>query len=352
MNIPHRTSHNVLHSQSDSSAILASSLSALSTANAPLSATHRTPLRLPQTELHRERIEFATTNRRRYTIYGFTMGIGIVMLLMLCLLMLDITPRVRYAEQRTIPVQLLQLGALDDAAKGNHGNLQREGAAVHGQESPEPLADALSRTASKASPQQQLSASANTTATPTNTPASSVVSKQTGSSQTVREFLNNAFPKPADVEVAPHSPATTAGKAVKQELNSGGSASSGGERSRMLADAGGFGMNEGGDGSGLGRFGAGTGRGAGYGLEWGGGGNRIVLHKELPKYPSGVNTSAQIKIRFTVLQDGSVGSAVPMQKGEPLLERAALEALRRWQFNPTHDDKEMVGFITFTFRVQ
>jgi TonB family protein len=41
-----------------------------------------------------------------------------------------------------------------------------------------------------------------------------------------------------------------------------------------------------------------------------------------------------------------------MQKGDPMLERAALEALRRWQFNPTGDDKEMVGFITFTFRVQ
>jgi outer membrane biosynthesis protein TonB len=35
-----------------------------------------------------------------------------------------------------------------------------------------------------------------------------------------------------------------------------------------------------------------------------------------------------------------------------VLERAAIEALRRWQFNPMSDGKEMVGFITFTFRVQ
>lgn len=106
------------------------------------------------------------------------------------------------------------------------------------------------------------------------------------------------------------------------------------------------------DGYGLGSSGTGKGKGLGFGdIEWGGGGNRIVLHKKLPSYPPGVNTAAQIKIKFIVLADGTVGSTVPMQKGDPALERAAIEALRQWRFNPLKERKEMVGVITFTFKL-
>jgi TonB family protein len=106
------------------------------------------------------------------------------------------------------------------------------------------------------------------------------------------------------------------------------------------------------DGTGLGLKGTGTGAGEGLGdIEWGGGGNRIVLFKKIPNYPPGVNTGAQIRIKFTVSSDGFVTSMIPMQKGDPALERAAMDALRQWRFNPLKENKEMYGIITFRFRL-
>jgi TonB family protein len=105
-------------------------------------------------------------------------------------------------------------------------------------------------------------------------------------------------------------------------------------------------------GTGIGTTGFGPGAGEGLGdIEWGGGGNRTVLYKKLPKYPAGVNTQAQIRIRFTVTADGTVRTMFPMQKGDPLLERAAMDALRQWRFNPLKSNTEMFGIITFTFKL-
>jgi TonB family protein len=104
------------------------------------------------------------------------------------------------------------------------------------------------------------------------------------------------------------------------------------------------------NGTGLGTRGFGKGKGMGFGdIEWGGGGNRVVLQKHLPKFPKGVKTSATIKIRFTVLPDGTVGKIIPLQKADPRLERAAMDALRKWRFNPLNDDTEMVGTIPLSF---
>lgn len=113
------------------------------------------------------------------------------------------------------------------------------------------------------------------------------------------------------------------------------------------------GDNKNGDdfGSGLGNSGKGKGAGDGFGdIDWGGGGNRIVLHKPLPKFPNGVKTSGQIILRFKVLPDGTVTSVVPIQKADPELEQAAIEALKKWRFNPLKDDSPiMIGTIPLTF---
>ncbi|MCX6148387.1 MAG: TonB family protein [Candidatus Kapabacteria bacterium] len=105
------------------------------------------------------------------------------------------------------------------------------------------------------------------------------------------------------------------------------------------------------EGSGLGKTGTGKGAGDGFGdINWGGGGNRIVQHKELPKFPKNVNNSAQIVLRFKVLPDGTVSSIVPTQKGDPALELAAVNALKKWRFNPLKDDSPiMIGTIPITF---
>ena len=107
------------------------------------------------------------------------------------------------------------------------------------------------------------------------------------------------------------------------------------------------------DASGLGSRGTGKGAGLGFGdIEWGGGGNRTVLYKTLPKFPDGVKTSAKIKLRFTVNPDGTVGKIFPLQKADPKLEEAAMEALRKWRFNTIKQDMVMVGTIPLTFRLR
>lgn len=106
-------------------------------------------------------------------------------------------------------------------------------------------------------------------------------------------------------------------------------------------------------GTGLGDKGFGKGAGLGLGdIEWGGGGNRTVLSKRAPLYPKGAK-AGQVKIRFVVDKSGTVVSMRPVQRGgEPLLEKAAMEALRMWKFNPLKEDKNMEGVISFIFRLK
>lgn len=106
------------------------------------------------------------------------------------------------------------------------------------------------------------------------------------------------------------------------------------------------------DYAGLGSKGSGPGKGLGLGdIDWGGGGNRIVLRKVMPKYPPNTQNNARIQIRFTVSQEGNVISMFPLMKGDPILEKSAMDALKNWKFNPLKEDRVMEGVITFTFRL-
>jgi TonB family protein len=115
-----------------------------------------------------------------------------------------------------------------------------------------------------------------------------------------------------------------------------------------------YGYSDGDDlGNGLGGQGTGKGKGLGYGdISWGGGGNRIVTNKKLPRYPKGLNVNTTVKLKFTVAPDGRVLTVVPLRKGgDPVLEQAAIRALRQWKFNPLDTDQNMVGIIPFIFTV-
>jgi len=106
-----------------------------------------------------------------------------------------------------------------------------------------------------------------------------------------------------------------------------------------------------GNGTGLGEKGTGPGKGMGLGdIEWGGGGNRTVLNKILPPSPGNLDRLVSIKIRFTVLPDGTVGDMRPMTKGDPNLESVSLRTLKKWKFNRLESDIQMTGTITFTFK--
>lgn len=104
---------------------------------------------------------------------------------------------------------------------------------------------------------------------------------------------------------------------------------------------------------GLGDRGFGSGSGHGIGdIDWGGGGNRKVLHKEIPKYPPGVRASSKIVLQIRVLPDGTVSKVTTKQKGDPRLEIAAVKALKQWKFNPIDSAAVMIGEVPLTFVVR
>lgn len=232
---------------------------------------------------------------------GFVISLIIHGLLLLLLPMFTIEVRPYTDEVRTIPVELINFGLGDGTGK-SAGNLTEKGAAAKGKEVADPLADA-------------------SIATKTSSPKTAVSTDPTQSSS-----LTPVKELPSDGQNSQPTP------------NSG--ASSIGKKDGEL---GGTGLSDGG----LGR-----GRGLGLGeIDWGGGGNRTVINKIVPNYPPGAQPS-QIRLKFWVSPDGRVTKIVPLQKGDPRLERAAMEALWRWKFSPLKEDVEMAGIIPFTFQLR
>lgn len=239
------------------------------------------------------------------TFRGFVGALCVTTIMMLLLpSILDVSVRVPEPERRSIPIELMF--GLGDGTGQRKGNLSEAGRAVKGQKPQSPLEDAAKAAVMKP------------------------VTKTNPS-----DYSPGANVKPVkDREITAEQPS--------KEANQGSATRSVGKE------------NGSDNGTGLSsEFGSGRGAGPGIGdIEWGGGGNRIVLDKKLPKYPQGVNTSAVIKLRFTVRPDGTISSIIPLQKGEPALEQAAIAALRQWRFNPLIIDNDMVGIIPFYFKVQ
>jgi len=79
---------------------------------------------------------------------------------------------------------------------------------------------------------------------------------------------------------------------------------------------------------------------------------RSILHKVIPNYPQGLQTEATLKVRFSVLPDGTVGKMIPVIKGNNVLESLTLDALRQWRFNSipkSAPQREVEGIITFRY---
>ncbi|HVO74126.1 MAG TPA: energy transducer TonB [Ignavibacteriaceae bacterium] len=109
-----------------------------------------------------------------------------------------------------------------------------------------------------------------------------------------------------------------------------------------------------GTGEGLGNMGEGTG-GLGFGIDWGGRGQRKLLYYFVPEYPSGVQKEADIRLKFTILPDGSVGTIIPLTKADTRLENSAINALRQWSFEPlstVQKQMEQTAVIVFPYRLQ
>ncbi|MDR3666029.1 MAG: energy transducer TonB [Ignavibacteriaceae bacterium] len=103
--------------------------------------------------------------------------------------------------------------------------------------------------------------------------------------------------------------------------------------------------------SGIGNGGEGPG-GFGYGIDWGGKGTRKIYSYVLPAYPPGVDKEINIKLRFSILPDGTVGNIIPLTKADTRLEDAAINSLRQWRFEASPGKLEQVAVIVFPYRLQ
>ena len=82
---------------------------------------------------------------------------------------------------------------------------------------------------------------------------------------------------------------------------------------------------------------------------------REVLFDPLPVYPDGVNKEVRIKIRITVLPDGSIGDMNLLQKGDAKLESITMKTLKQWRLNPLEPSaiqKNQQAEIAFRFVLQ
>lgn len=236
------------------------------------------------------------------TYTSWLLAVLIMLLLMLLAPFVELDPPKPIELQRNpITIELLSFG-YGDGTGGNKGNLAEEGKSVKGKESTNQLADA------------QVAAKSNKQTTSTLEP---------DQTSRLKPSSNIATNEKDDKDIA------------------------GTDRRSIGKDDGDV------FGSGLGDKGFGKGAGHGFGdIDWGGGGNRIVIYKKVPEYPPGVNASGTIRIQFTVLRDGTVDKMFPLEKADPRLEKAAMDALRQWRFNPIQENIVQVGIITLTFKLR
>ena len=93
----------------------------------------------------------------------------------------------------------------------------------------------------------------------------------------------------------------------------------------------------------------------GFDIDWGGNGTRKIYSFLLPRYPEGVKKEIDIKLEFTILPDGTVGTIIPKMKADTRLENAAINSLRQWRFEALRSNQrqaEQKALIVFPYRLQ
>jgi outer membrane biosynthesis protein TonB len=93
----------------------------------------------------------------------------------------------------------------------------------------------------------------------------------------------------------------------------------------------------------------------GYDIDWGGKGKRQIYSYYIPEYPEGVQKEIDIRLKFSILPDGTVGTIIPLTKADTKLENAAINSLRQWRFeplSPAQKQLEQTAVIVFPYRLQ
>jgi protein TonB len=93
----------------------------------------------------------------------------------------------------------------------------------------------------------------------------------------------------------------------------------------------------------------------GFQIDFGGSGVRKIYSYILPEYPEGVSKEIDVKLRFTIMPDGTVSKIFPLFKADTKLELAAINSLKQWRFEPIPSGKkrsEQNAIIIFPYRLQ
>ncbi len=93
----------------------------------------------------------------------------------------------------------------------------------------------------------------------------------------------------------------------------------------------------------------------GYDIDWGGQGTRKIYMYSVPAYPEGVEKEIDIRLRFSIKPDGTVGTVIPLTKADTRLENAAIYSLRQWRFeplSPLQKQADQTAVIVFPYRLQ
>lgn len=90
-------------------------------------------------------------------------------------------------------------------------------------------------------------------------------------------------------------------------------------------------------------------------IDFGGKGMRKIYSYSLPPYPKGVSKEIDVKLKFSILPDGTVGKILPLIKADARLELVAINSLRQWRFEPLPESKKGIqqfAVIIFPFRLK
>ncbi|MBP9121070.1 MAG: energy transducer TonB [Ignavibacterium sp.] len=93
----------------------------------------------------------------------------------------------------------------------------------------------------------------------------------------------------------------------------------------------------------------------GFHFEGGGLGTRKIYSYVIPAYPEGVNKEIDIRLKFTIKPDGTVGSIFLLSKADTRLENAAINSLWQWRFEPLNSNQvqgDQTAVIVFPYRLQ
>ncbi|NOX17006.1 MAG: hypothetical protein GXO87_01840 [Chlorobi bacterium] len=93
----------------------------------------------------------------------------------------------------------------------------------------------------------------------------------------------------------------------------------------------------------------------GFEIDFGGKGIRKIYSYSLPKYPPGVSKEIDVKLRFTILPDGTVGKVFPLIKADPTLESVSIQSLKQWRFEPLSSNQKQIeqsAVIVFPYRLR